>query len=429
MKIFATGDSFIIDYYKDYYGLNEIKELLTSGDFNFTNLEVNLFDKELPAGPVSGGTWSKSKEKALKTLIDTGFNMYNTANNHSLDYLHAGLLNTTKVLTDYGLCFAGTGATLREASKASYVNNNGYRAALVAAVTTAPTDWIGSDQKVDMPGRPGVNLIRLNAKHYVNEEAYKALEIISDNTEINQERNLLIAEGFLTKDSDSFTLGELKFVKGDEFRTEYELELKDMNRLKDSLDEAKYQSDLVIFSIHGHEYTDGSKAIPARPIEEIARFAIDNGADIVLGHGPHIVRGLEIYKNKPIFYSLGNFIFQNDLVEYQPPEFYDRYSVKLENRVSDAYLARSSRGKKGLGINPSVWSSIIAEITFNDDTFELENIVIHPITLGFDKTLSRKGIPKIEKELNLAQRELIELSKMYDTEFREDSNLLYLDLE
>ena len=40
------------------------------------------------------------------------------------------------------------------------------------------------------------------------------------------------------------------------------------------------------------------------------RRAIDAGADIVLGSGPHVLRGIEIYKGKPIFYSLSNFIYQ-----------------------------------------------------------------------------------------------------------------------
>lgn len=42
---------------------------------------------------------------------------------------------------------------------------------------------------------------------------------------------------------------------------------------------------------------------------------IDAGAGIVVGHGPHVLRGIEVYKGRPIFYSLANFIVENDLVE------------------------------------------------------------------------------------------------------------------
>lgn len=40
---------------------------------------------------------------------------------------------------------------------------------------------------------------------------------------------------------------------------------------------------------------------------------IDAAADVVVGHGPHVLRGIEVYKGRPIFYSLANFIFENDL--------------------------------------------------------------------------------------------------------------------
>lgn len=42
---------------------------------------------------------------------------------------------------------------------------------------------------------------------------------------------------------------------------------------------------------------------------------IDAGAGVVVGHGPHVLRGIEVYKRRPIFYSLASFIFENDLVE------------------------------------------------------------------------------------------------------------------
>ncbi len=45
---------------------------------------------------------------------------------------------------------------------------------------------------------------------------------------------------------------------------------------------------------------------------------IDAGADVFVGHGPHVLRGIEIYKGKPIFYSLSNFIFQNETVLRMP---------------------------------------------------------------------------------------------------------------
>jgi poly-gamma-glutamate capsule biosynthesis protein CapA/YwtB (metallophosphatase superfamily) len=60
-----------------------------------------------------------------------------------------------------------------------------------------------------------------------------------------------------------------------------------------------------------------SAACDAR-VQFWAHAVIDAGADVVVGHGPHVDRGIEIYAGKPIVYSLGNFIMQNDQVELMP---------------------------------------------------------------------------------------------------------------
>ena len=75
---------------------------------------------------------------------------------------------------------------------------------------------------------------------------------------------------------------------------------------------AKEEVDILIIALHwGKELHEEPR------IEEIraAKRMIDSGADVIAGHHPHVLQGIEIYKNKPIFYSLGNFIFgsRNDL--------------------------------------------------------------------------------------------------------------------
>nr|WP_272879029.1 CapA family protein [Clostridium sp. Cult2] len=78
------------------------------------------------------------------------------------------------------------------------------------------------------------------------------------------------------------------------------------------IEELKKEVDIVILSIHWGK--EGN--VEPRPEEiAVARKAIDMGADIVMGHHPHVLQGIEVYKGKPIFYSLGNFVFgsKNDL--------------------------------------------------------------------------------------------------------------------
>ena len=72
--------------------------------------------------------------------------------------------------------------------------------------------------------------------------------------------------------------------------------------------EAKKNASIVIVIVHGgHEMYQ----LPSTRMQKTYRFFIDAGADFVIGHHPHCVSGYEYYKDKPIIYSLGNFVFDN----------------------------------------------------------------------------------------------------------------------
>ena len=85
--------------------------------------------------------------------------------------------------------------------------------------------------------------------------------------------------------------------------------------LPDMLDDvraARAQADAVVVSLHwGNEYTEE----PTPQQQEIAHRLIDFGADLILGHHPHWLQGLEVYQGKLIAYSLGNFVFDQDWSE------------------------------------------------------------------------------------------------------------------
>ncbi|HWC57632.1 MAG TPA: CapA family protein [Candidatus Paceibacterota bacterium] len=75
---------------------------------------------------------------------------------------------------------------------------------------------------------------------------------------------------------------------------------------------AKQKVDILVMSFHwGVEYS------PANARQEaLARGAIDAGADIIVGTHPHVMQRVEWYKGKPIFYSLGNFVFDQYFSPY-----------------------------------------------------------------------------------------------------------------
>jgi len=83
------------------------------------------------------------------------------------------------------------------------------------------------------------------------------------------------------------------------------LSLTDQEKIVDSLQQAAKNCDVLIAGFHwGTEYTPNPTSVQ----QQIAHLAIDNGADIVIGTHPHVVQADEIYQNKYIIYSLGNFI-------------------------------------------------------------------------------------------------------------------------
>jgi poly-gamma-glutamate capsule biosynthesis protein CapA/YwtB (metallophosphatase superfamily) len=90
------------------------------------------------------------------------------------------------------------------------------------------------------------------------------------------------------------------------------LNMMDINQMTLDIAEAKKSADFVIVSMHaGTEYTPD----PGNEQKEFAHAAINAGADMIYGHHPHVVEAIEIYNNKPIFYSLGNFIFDQEWSE------------------------------------------------------------------------------------------------------------------
>lgn len=132
----------------------------------------------------------------------------------------------------------------------------------------------------------------------------------------------------------------------------------------------------------------------------------------MIGHGPHVLRGIEIYKERPIFYSLGNFIFQNETVAKLPHDFYETYGLGFEHGVADALDARSNDGKKGLGMNPDVWVSIIPVWKMRGG--KLTEMTLYPIELGFGMPRYRRGWPKLSQNHGIL-KQLQRLSEPFGT--------------
>jgi poly-gamma-glutamate synthesis protein (capsule biosynthesis protein) len=161
----------------------------------------------------------------------------------------------------------------------------------------------------------------------------------------------------------------------------------DIKTMEDDVVLAKRHTNIVMVTLHVHDLShDRSYDFPdtTPPNDSITyRRAIDAGADVVFGHGPHVLRGIEIYKGKPIFYSLGNFIYQYrtpdkipiDLIHQRDPE------VERPTNVS-VYDRRDSRQEM---------ESVMVRMTINKE--KLKKIQLIPVTL--DDEGPQYGSPRL----------------------------------
>lgn len=410
-----AGDSFITQRLPHDAALRALRRYLRGFNVRFTNFEILLHDFEVYPAPVSGGTWAAARPSVLEDLKYLGFNLYTWANNHTIDWNIGGLLTTMRHLDAAGVIHAGVGRNLAEASQPKYLDTPDARVAIIGVTSTINQWGIAGAQRPDVLGRPGVNPLRYQTTHYLEENDLRRLSQIVEQTDVNADRQLNEKEGFAKASGDGCFVGSIRFSVGKP-GTSTVMDEKDKARLTASIKEASRQADIVLVSHHTHERKGMDKELPADFARDFARLCLDNGAAAYIGHGPHIWRGIEIYNGKPIFYSLGDFIFQNDTVERQPTEFYDLYDLGPDNSVADGIDLRSDYGKRGLDADKRVFQSALA--SFAIEGGKISDITLKPISLSFIEDRGLRGRPSFagEEEATEILEHIKALSSPYGTQ-------------
>jgi poly-gamma-glutamate synthesis protein (capsule biosynthesis protein) len=185
----------------------------------------------------------------------------------------------------------------------------------------------------------------------------------------------------------------------------YAMNARDLQDNLKSIKNGKQYSDFMIATIHAHQGDSILQSFlfedhPPDFLVELAHASIDNGADAFVGHGPHILRGIEIYKGKPIFYDLGEFFREWDWscdCNFTP----NGDVTQAENVV---------RGLETRGVvEPINYESAIAVSKF--DRGQLQEVRVYPIWARHDGPLSRRGVPMTAPPA-IAQRILQRLQKL-----------------
>ncbi len=422
LTLAASGDTMITRKLRMFRepGFTGLVELFRKADVGFTNLEMLMHDYEHSPGS-AGGTFTASDPSNLDELSWAGINLVSTANNHSYDYGEGGLLTNLKHLKSRSIVYAGTGGNLSEARAPGYLDTPRGRVALISATSTFAEAGRALDQRPDIKGRPGMNALRFNTTHTVDRTAFDELRRIS--TELGLEAQKAAMRRFRPKgrvpddtDTEFRFMGD-RFALGEEFKISTALNKHDLDDNLRWVRDARRMADWVLVTVHCHENGKGRDE-PPEFLQAFAKACIDEGADVFIGHGPHVTRGIEIYKNRPIFYSLGNFIFQNDTVRWQPSYNYEEMKLDHYATPADFYDARSENDTRGFPGDSIYWESVVVECEHKGG--KLKEIRLHPIDLGFDKPRSQRGRPMLADE-RLGKKildRMKRLSKPFDTEIK-----------
>jgi poly-gamma-glutamate capsule biosynthesis protein CapA/YwtB (metallophosphatase superfamily) len=289
---------------------------LLKGDVKFTNFEAVVTqpgepNEHVPETRPNGG-WL-TPPGAVGGLQAVGFNLLSLSNNHAWDLKVPGIHNTLHEAQKSAVAHAGIGDNLDEASSPGYLKTARGTVALIAMASgeVAPGGAATTT-------RPGVHELRV---HQGSE-------------------------------------GRVTGTTADQYGLPLDRNDEDAARIRQKIADARTQADLVIMYQHNHVFEKPfgiifneelpERLVPPAWIKKWTHEEIDAGADIVVMHGAPLVHGVEVYKGKPIFYDLGNFIFN------MPPT-------------------------GGLD-EPIIWESVVAYLEYRGKT--LSSVSFRPIVLN-----------------------------------------------
>jgi poly-gamma-glutamate synthesis protein (capsule biosynthesis protein) len=397
-----TGDSIITRKLSVYAepAFTRIITLIRNADAAFTNLEMLFHDYEPYAMSSSGGTYMRAEPALVKDLVWAGFDLVSRANNHTGDYGVLGMNLTTKYVAEAGLVQAGVGQSLAEAREAKFLETPKGRVALISIASTFTDHSVAGRTRGDMPARPGLSPLRFDTITTVTSQRLNTLREIA--AEINGRPAPTGAP------PASLNIFGRRFAVGDAPGVQTVPNKEDVDEIGAVVRSAVGLADYTIVTIHAHE-GGRDRLLPADFLVTFARAMVDAGADMFVGHGPHVLRGVEIYKGKPILYSLGDFIFQNETLLRLPSENYEPYDLGADKHVNDFNDARYNFDKSGFPADRLIWEAVVAVPRFRGK--QLIELALHPITLGFGQPRSVRGRP-LFAEGELGQKILADVTKL-----------------
>ncbi|UVK50469.1 CapA family protein [Mesorhizobium sp. AR02] len=407
-------------------GFSELIKILHGADVAFGNMETNILDRSFTGSPQAeyGGAYCISVPELGPDLKAMGFNMVSRANNHTLDWGLEGMRETSRVLDENGIIHAGAGENLAQAGAPRFMETARGRVALVSFATSFSPMARACDPAGEAPGRPGLNALRLAKSIVVPPEMLESLRRV---------REILPHYDRAGKDPSRVAIEETIFKAGEKAGYNFEADARDVAEILRNVRQGKQFSDFCIATNHGHQQEWSDE--PPDYEQTLARRLIDAGADTYVGHGRHALRGIEIYKGRPIFYSLANF-FCEDL---RTPVGADMFAVygkdpKLDTdaEVTIDEVAKGypkAEGLVGALTDLIYYESVISVSRYEDN--QLAELRLYPIELGHSKRLANRGVPRLalESQAKSILERLQKLSKPFGTQIQIENGVGFIRLQ
>ncbi len=385
--------------------LRKVLDIVRSGDVTVTNQEGVFIDLKTFKGSAYGNGQLWGSGTLAKDMKDMGIDILSVANNHSTDFGWEGLIESMRLLDAAGVSHSGGGMNLKEARAPAYFDTPKGRVSLISTASTVKPNARANDAFGETNARPGISTLRLRRVELVTPaqmDAVRALAI----------ERASVREPAPAPDAREITFGERIYRVRDkepaDWAIHWDMDLYDHAGLLQSVREAKAQSDLAVFTIHAHESptgVDDDNPPPPNFLIKLFRDVVDAGGDVVVGGGPHSLRGIEIYKGKPIFYGVGVFFIRGEIKALQETAL----RVFPDPATGKAPPPKPEERSVRPGGNPASWyDSIVAAVDYKDG--KAVAVRLYPLDVGNTYDRSRRGIPHLADPAN-AKRILADLQK------------------
>lgn len=257
------------------------------GDLRYCQLECTISDKGVLRTDVRNPA-HRVPPHNIRALTSANFNVVSYAGNNNVDYGIEAFKDTLDRLTAAGIQYVGAGDTLEEARRPLYTEVNGVRIAWVNFCSILRDGFAATARQA------GISPLRIKT-------FYEPLENI-------YEQPGTPPRTVTAPDPDDFAAAMAQ-VRA-----------------------ARQNADVVIGCFHwGVHFTHDLAMYQA----EVGYAAIDNGCDLILGTHPHCLQAVDVYKGKYIFYSLGNFAFEQPeaIAQHGVGEYLSFYGIPLEREL------------------------------------------------------------------------------------------------